>query len=280
LDTNSLINEIKVLFTQLYSEIEEPISPNQFELNKIIEQFENTLSSHFPYMRKNYIFIRRIDGTITYENNLSEYVNIPSPLNVNTYLSLIKPEYLFDFLCWTISAYKYAKIIKNQLEPLILIYRIRIPIQLKDGNYYWVLQESSPLQFDKNKNMLSHLNSYTITERYVEKSFVGITGEVYYKNQYNEKFTAELTELMLNKKAFVLSPIQIEIIRYFYTNPKSTITRCAINLKYPLNTIKKYISNSQQKTGIIDKAKLSFPDQNIKSLKDIVSLLSRIGWFY
>lgn len=278
--SDQLLFELSSLFQGLNNIVGKPIKPSPKDMEKIKNEISANFASKTNLTHKNFFLILQINGELNYVFNIEKYLNIPSPVTLDNYFALIKEEYLSDYLCWGIAAYKYGIKIKEYLEPLNLIYRIRIPLKLKDGCYYWVLQESSPLQFDKNNIMYSHLNSYTITERYVERSYVGVTGEMYYNDIYHEKFTKDIFNSMLSKKAFILSPPQIEIVKYFRLNPSGTVKGCAESMKYPLNTIKKYISNSQLKSGIIDKAKLSFPDQNIKSLKDTVSLLSRIGWFY
>ena len=77
----------------------------------------------------------------------------------------------------------------------------------------------------------------------------------------------------------MLIPIQKDILHFFHQDSSATIIQCATQLKYPVNTIKKYISDCQRKQGIIDKAKVSFPKIPVSNLKDVVVLLEKIGWF-
>jgi hypothetical protein len=66
---------------------------------------------------------------------------------------------------------------------------------------------------------------------------------------------------------------------YFHQNPEATKEECANAMRYPLNTLKKYISDCQRKQGIIDKTRNSFPEIQIRNLKDVVKHLESIGWF-
>lgn len=280
MNSNQLLNELYSLFQELCVIVGKPVNPPLKDLQNIKDRIAASYTPKTPLIQKNFFLIQQINGKLSYVKNAEKYLNIALPFSLSEFLGQIKDEYLSDYLCWSIATYKYNITIKEYLEPLNLICRIRIPLKMKDDNYYWVLQESSPLQFGKSNLMYSHLNSYTIIERYVERPYASITGEIYYNDIYHEKFTEELFGLMLSKKKFVLSPVQIEIVKYFRLNPKGTVKSCAESMKYPLNTIKKYISNSERKSGIIDKAKQSFADIDIKTVKDVVALLSRIGWFY
>jgi hypothetical protein len=158
-------------------------------------------------------------------------------------------------------------------------FRTRLPMRCSDGRIYWILQETYALELDKNNNMISHINNYTISHLFNEKEPTDIMAEFFCDGSYLDDLNKMYTENRYAIKPFLLAPAQKEILHFFYNNQDATRKLCAKELKYPLNTIKKYISDSQRKHGIIDMAKASFPQIPIHNLKDVVAFLDKIGWF-
>jgi len=115
--------------------------------------------------------------------------------------------------------------------------------------------------------------------RHTKGSAELLQAEFYYDELYNEEMSKALTEIRFVNNSFHPKPIQRDILYFFYNAPSSTVKECSEKLKYPLNTIKKYISDSQRKQGIMDMAKVSFPSIKISKLKDVVAYLDKIGWF-
>jgi hypothetical protein len=104
-------------------------------------------------------------------------------------------------------------------------------------------------------------------------------GEFYFDDEYQDEWSKIITENRFLIKPFILSPVQKDILNFFHSRPDATIRSCAIELKYPVNTLKKYISDCQRKRGIIDMARCSFLKIPINNLKDVVVFLDKIGWF-
>lgn len=152
-------------------------------------------------------------------------------------------------------------------------------MRFKDGRIYWVAQETRPLEIDSDKNMISHLNTYTVVGLYKEERPVDLVAEVYYDNYYHDDWNLMLSESRYAIKPFNVSSVQQEILRHYRNNKNATTVSCANTLKYPRNTIKKYISDCKNKNGILNIARSSFPHITFKSITDVVAFLGKIGWF-
>ena len=187
--------------------------------------------------------------------------------------------YLKDYLTWGKVGYLYYKEITKHDDLRKYSFKTRFPMMFRDGSVFWVHQETFPLELDANNNLVSHINNYTIRQRYREMNPINIAAEFYRDGVYCEEWNRLYTENRYAVKPYMLSHIQKKIISYFHQNPGTTKAECAEALKYPLNTLKKYISDCQRKQGIIDKTRNSFPEIQIQKLKDVVKHLESIGWF-
>ncbi len=276
--------ELMEFCNELVKDYGEPIKPSKEEIEKLKEDIITSSSNKNAHLQKHFYLIERVDGEILFDYNIEKYIGLKSPFNLMDFLSYIDDgtsdwTYLLDYLAWAKSAYSFIdKNLKNT-DLYNVDFKIRMPMRFSDGNVYWILVESKFLEVDKNNNLLSHINTYTIGNHYNEKSPIGLQAELFFNESYQEEWSKTIAENRFSIKPFSIMPIQKEILNYFYNNPSATIKQCAEYLSYPLNTIKKYISDCQRKQGIIDMAKVSFPSIQISKLKDVVAYLEKIGWF-
>jgi hypothetical protein len=285
------LNSLNLVFADLISYIDEvikdygePVRPLPHEIEELKKQIINNPSNNNPRLQKNFFLIERVEGEILFAFNVDKYLGLKDDFDLMIFLSYIDDgsyswNYLKDYLSWAKCAYSFAKKTFKDIDTDKFAYKIRIPMRCSDGRVYWVLQEVRPLETDKDNNLISHINTYTISNLYKEKLPIGLIGEFYFDDEYQDEWNKTIAESRFSIKPFMLSATQKDILFYFYKHSNATIKSCAIELKYPVNTLKKYISDSQRKQGIIDMAKVSFPKIPISTLKDVVTFLERIGWF-
>ncbi|HUM89053.1 MAG TPA: hypothetical protein PKV50_05940 [Prolixibacteraceae bacterium] len=269
---------------ELIKDYGEPVEPDDTELEKLKNIIITSPASNDHHLSKNFYLIERVAGEILFSHNVDKYLGLENDFDLITFHSSIQDglhgwHYLKEYLTWGKVAYLFFREIKQKDEIHRYSFKIRLPIRLKDGQIYWVLQSSSPLELDKNKNVISHINSYTIGELFAEKDIVLLVGGIFKDGFYCNEFSQLYLENRYAVSPFVLSAPQKSILKYFYKNPDKTLRSCSETLKYPVNTLKKYISDCQRKQGIINKAKTSFPSIPFVHLKDVISYLERTGWF-
>ncbi len=284
------LNSLNLIFADLISYIDEiikhysePVRPLPHEMEELKNEIINNPANNNPHLQKSFFLMERVEGEILFSFNVDRYLGLEGDFDLMTFLSCIDDgsqswNYLQDYLSWAKTVYTFVEKIKNT-DLNKVAYKIRIPMRCNDGRIYWVLQEVRPLETDKNNNIISHINTYTISNLYKEKAPIGLVGEFYFDDEYQDEWNKTITENRFSIKPFILSPIQKDILLFFQKNPTATVKLCAEELKYPINTLKKYISDSQRKQGIIDMARVSFPKIPIEHLKDVVAFLQKIGWF-
>lgn len=285
------MDELEAIFTDLFlfideliKDYEEPVSPSLEEIEKLKETIINNPANNYHHLQKHFYLIERVAGEFLFSYNVDKYLGLTGDFDQLGFHSYIGDgvsgwHYLKEYLTWGKVAYLFFREITKVDDITRFSFKTRIPMRFSDGRIYWVLQESWPLELDKNNNVISHINNYTISELYKEKTPIEINAEFYKDGRYCEEWNSLYTENRYAVKPFVLSPVQKDILNFFYNTPNATTAICAEGLKYPLNTVKKYISDCQRKRGVIDMAKASFPHIPIKTLKDVIIFLEKIGWF-
>lgn len=285
------LKNLNLIFADLISYIDEvikghgePLRPLPHEIEELKKQIINNPANNNPRLQKNFFLMERVEGEILFAFNVDRYLGLEGEFDLMTFLSYIDDgsfswDYLKDYLSWAKCAYSFAKKTFKDIDTDKFAFKIRMPMRCGDGRIYWVLQEVRPLETDKDNNLISHINTYTISNLYKEKSPIGLVGEFYFDDEYQDEWNKTISESRFTIKPFTPSRIQKDILHYFYKQPNATLKSCAEELKYPVNTLKKYISDSQRKQGIIDMAKISFPKTPNSNLKDVVAFLDKIGWF-
>ncbi|MCF8363005.1 MAG: hypothetical protein K9G70_10325 [Prolixibacteraceae bacterium] len=281
---------LQLVFEDLFSFIDElvedygePVYPGKNEIEELKKQIENLPTNNDPHFPKQFFLIEQVAGDILFSYNLDRYLGIEGEFDLMEFHSYIDDgsrdwTYLKDYLSWGKAAYTFfAQMKMHDLQKFA--FKIALPMRLKDGNIYWVSQESRPLEFDAEWNMLSHINTYTVVGLYKEKSRVDLAVEIFYDNYYHKDWNLMLAESRYASKPFVISSIQQEILQHYRNNKDATTITCANTLKYPRNTIKKYISDSKNENGILNIARSSFPHITFNSITDVVAFLDKVGWF-
>jgi hypothetical protein len=146
-------------------------------------------------------------------------------------------------------------------------------MKLKDNNYHWVLKESTPFQLDKDKNMITHFNVYTVLNPYHSDRTLPLIGEAWDNEFRNELWTLELAKYRFASRPFFLSRSQKLIVEVINENPKFTNAQIAKYLGKGKNTV------DTQNKQILEKAKKSFPHRGFSTVKNLVEFLNDIGYF-
>lgn len=282
LSLETIFSDLFIFVDALCSDYGDPVTPDaqEFESLKMRIVAQDDVDSLFR--QQHFYLIERVKGEVLFAHNVDKYLGLKGSFDLMDFHAFIQDgqtgwHYLQDYLSWGKIAYLFFKEIKNFEDLKTFSFKIHLPMKCADGNVYWVLQESKPFEFDANGNMLSHLNIYTVCRIYDLEKPVPLHGEFYRNDWYSVDWNELLMVSRLMVAPFILTPVQKEIVQYFFTHPKATRQSCANALKYPLNTIKKYISDSQYKQGILDKAHAAFPHIPLYNLKDVIDHLVKIG---
>lgn len=285
------MKELEIIFEDLFVFIDdlikdygEPISPTPEEIEQLKKEIIEQPSNHDTHLPTQFFLIERVAGDILFSHNLDKFLGLIGDFNLMQFHSYIDDGsgdwgYLKDYLTWGKASYMFFNTIGKQYNVQKFAFKVKLPMRFIDGKIYWVMQESRPLEIDANKNMISHINTYSIIGIYKEKKPVELTIEVHYDNLYRDDWNLMLAESRYAIRPFSISSVQVEILKHYLKNPKANSVTCANELKYPRYTIKKYICDSKNNNGIINLARASFPHMTFNDLKDVVHFLEKIGWF-
>ncbi len=212
-------------------------------------------------------------NTLIFSHNTEKYVKTNGAFDVNKYLSLIHPDYSSDYILWSIAIYSYSHKVRGILAPLQQCFRINFPFQLIDGKFYWVLMEAFPLQLDKDNNLISHFNVYTVGQKFDETQNLPLVGDIWDNHFNDEAMSLELKKHRFTRKPFILTTEERRIVDFMNKNREASNEGIAKNFEKSPNTIK------AQNVKILEKARESFINQSFQSTKDLVRFLRELDYF-
>ena len=140
----------------------------QYILDLKIEFFKRQPSRFFFVVDSTANDIHKFKGELMEygsENILCEKI-----INLSLFFSKIHPDYVAPFLEWAQQVYTLVHEMGKDIiiSPFESTYRISIPLQGKDGRYYWYGQYSTPIISDSAYNLICHLNIYEYEGLYNE----------------------------------------------------------------------------------------------------------------
>ena len=211
---------------------------------------------------------------IGFHHNTNKFLCYQGQLDLTKFFFMLHPDFMEDYLKWGRATYSY--ITNNKViikEPLNQCYRITIPLKLKNGKYYWVLQEAVCLQIDAMGNMVSHLNIYTILNEKADNEDVKMTGRIYNNGYEVKDWTQTVWKDFFTIRPFELTPEQSRIVKILNENIELSNLKIAQALSKQKNTID--VQNKQ----ILTRAREAFPNHPFETIKDLVRFLREIGYF-
>jgi DNA-binding CsgD family transcriptional regulator len=247
----------------------EPVTLTPIEIEKLIEQVKGSKHLSNQFFTIEYTKI----SDVTFHFNVEKYLKIRGVIDSDKIFGLIHPDYLIDFLQWGVAIFSFIDTIGEALTPLKNCYRITFPMMLKDGKYYWVQMESTPLTIDKNEKLLSIFNTYTVTRPYDKREKTSLVAEIWQESFNEETWSQELRRLKFTRDVFSLTRRQKQILEIMRENPELTNAQIAEGLgnqKYTVDTLKKQI---------LGKSRNSFPDTQFQTVKDLILFLENMGFF-
>ena len=142
----------------------------------------------------------RVPG-FTYTLGIPEVLGVKEELTIGTYLDRVHPAMLQLYGLWGMEALEMAMKHTDQLEPFKFTYRVAFPILHGNGQYYSIIQNSTILQLDDNKRMISQLNTYRMGIAFNEVDIQNLKGEIFSAGvsaqKWNEIFVYNISQKIL-----------------------------------------------------------------------------------
>lgn len=274
---NEAIITLNSLLDHLSKTVTEPVEMTDEQAKAYVEM----LGEKHVTTERFYIVASVLSSQLPYHVGAVEKLALPTAFfDADDYLRLVHPDYFEDYILYSCSAYEYIFLKKEEMElaPLRQSIRVTIPLKYKNGKYRWTRLAILPLQLDKERNPVTHLNCYTVLEPFSEKEpHRPLKFEIWEENHYRvvevEQWTQELQRLRNTKLPFRLTRMEQTILDIIRENPGFRNADLADALQKKRNNIEKHNKN------ILAKAKESFPmlfSENKKvTLKELSEYLQR-----
>ncbi|MBL7814751.1 MAG: hypothetical protein JNL70_07070 [Saprospiraceae bacterium] len=259
---------------ELFKDITETVTPSPLELEAFYEEVRSRKNLNGQF----FLVMSTIDNGIHFHWNTERYFNSSDLKSDLSFLEMIHPDYLTDYLQWGIAGYAFVLENKHIIEPFKHIFRMIYPIRLKNNQYYWVQMEIFVLGLDKNGNVTYHFNTYTILSKpFFEKEKSAIIVDVSIEGLRDEDLTKELKKWRFTKQPFVLTKSQRQVLYIKRKQPNLTNAAIAALLNKDKETV------DTQNKQILAKAKESFPSYfdttEKRTVTDVIEFLEELSYF-
>ena len=206
--------------------------------------------------------------------NIEKFLPFKKKFTIDAYFRAIHPDYIIDYIRWAEAVYRCATTeLKAVIQPLKQNYRITIPMKLLDGNYHWMLMDCMALQFDKDNNIITHLNTYTVVRPYRVGENTPLVGNISGENFDDEKWNNLLWKMYFTRKPFVLTAEQSKIVEALVHNTELSNSEIAELLDKKKNTI------DAQNKQILERARASFITESFENVREVVCFLKTMEFF-
>jgi hypothetical protein len=255
--------------------ISKKLTSDMYPGQEVCEKYFDEIKNDVLNQRKFYLALNVKTFSLFFQYNLERFLPVKAKVDMNEYMGLIHPEFAQEYIDWAGSVYAYSFLIRDDIQMFNQCYKIMIPMRTIDG-YYWVLQESHPLQLDANHSMVTHLNEYTIIAPFDEFPNKTLVGSLWNSHFENKVWTQGLHKLFFTRQPFKLSGKEKEIILLVANNPDTEYKDLLAQLahKIELHTFRKHAKN------ITKKAKVAFPNHfapdDRVTLVEVIQFLSEL----
>ena len=246
----------------------EPVDLSEEECEKVFESLKSSSFSKYKF----YFVLDIRTMKHTYMLNVGKFLTQKNNnFSVDSTFRAIHPDFLIENLQWAESTFRFVTTelkFTEGFKPLQQYYRIQVPMKLIDGNYHWMMMECSPLQLDRDKNVITVLISYTMLRPFVKGEKTVVMGTLY-DNDFEKKSELNYAfwKTYFVRKPLVLTPEQNKIIDLLIQDTTRTNSHIAYLLQKKKNTID--IQNKQ----ILERARTSFQNEKFESVRDVVEFM-------
>ncbi len=223
------------------------------EMVSFLEQNEKMLPPNVFY-----ILVDNKISKISWSMRLFKYLGYPdvshrdTALSVKEVLSWIRPEELPVFLSNALSVYEEAnkngKILQSYKKSVS--YQIEVHMRNYNGKYFHLLQQSIPMGFDENCQLISHLNIYTIIADGYRPNVMPLS-QVYIdpsnRHPFNEIIHDHISEVLSKFQVLNFNYSHKQIIKAYKEDSELTVLQLVNQLRLSEHSIRKYQKDILQK---------------------------------
>ena len=246
-----------------------PVNLNKEESQKVLDALINDRQMDQKFA----VVMNIVSFEAEFHMNTEKFMQYKGSFQANKFFYSLHPDFIVDYLKYARAAYTFVHNNKHLFSPLNQCSRSTIPLKLKDGKYYWVLQECITFHFDANNHFISHLNIYTVLRPMEDGENVSVIGRLYNNGYEVTEWSRMIWKEFFTSHSFELTPEQHKIVALLNENLTLNNSEIAEMLNKKKNTID--IQNKQ----ILARARVAFPNQPFDTIKEVVKFIRDIGYF-
>lgn len=251
----------------------DPVDLSEEECLKVFESLKSNSFSKYKF----YFVLDIRTMKHTYMLNVEKFlISKNNNFTVDATFRAIHPDYLIENLHWAETTFRYVTTelkFTEGFKPLQQYYRIQLPMKLIDNNYHWLMMECSPLQLDKDNNVITVLISYTMLRPFIKGEKIHIMGTLYDENFENKsELNYAFWKTVYVRKPLELTPEQNKIIDLLCEDPSRTNGEIADLLNKKKNNI------DVQNKHILERARKSFQNETFENVRDVVEFMKSINF--
>lgn len=249
-----------------------PVFLSDEECLKVYESIKND-----QFSKNKFVFVMDVcKSSIIFQYNMEKFLPFKKNYTVDDSFKATHPDYLVELLRWAETTFRYVATelkASQNFKPMEQHYRVTVPMKMKDGKYHWMLQDTSPLQFDKNNNVVTVMNTFTMVRPFITGEKIPLMGTLYDDNFDQIEWNQSFWKMFFLHKPFDLTPEQNKIIEVLTLNSDLTNSEIAEKLNKKKNTID--IQNKQ----ILERARESFKYETFENVREVVDFLKSVQFF-
>ena len=229
--------------------------------------------------QKFYFLVDLKKQKITWSMNIHRYLPFADigqqgnqELTLYNFFSCIHDNFLDIYFGFGLASYRLLR--KVSSETILNaghLYKVQLPIKLKDGRYHWVMQQSYPFLVDKDNNLVAHLNEYIILDEYSDQLMQ--RPMVVFSDQRRKDLEADLGEQveigLILAGFFGFTQRELQLMRLYCQDEDINISTAAKTMEIAEDTVKTHNRH------ILNKISDLFPDQ-FTSARQVAVYIKRL----
>ncbi|MBK9337616.1 MAG: hypothetical protein IPM98_14060 [Lewinellaceae bacterium] len=165
-------------------------------VNRTPEAFEELLTRlrHFRDDYPNMAFWQMIDyKTLDISHSEGDLEVFGHKLtSVKDFFRQIHPDYVMPFLRWRTAAYNLIFKQEMVINPMEAAYRIPLPLQVLDGQYFWFYMNSTIVQVDAEGRIVTNMQTFYREGKWSERNLRPMEANIQIRNIANNDFDDQL----------------------------------------------------------------------------------------
>ncbi len=186
------------------------------------EQFLARLS-HFREDYPNMAFWQMVDyKTLTISHSQGDLEAFGYKLtSVKDFFRRVHPDYLLPYLRWRTAAYNLILKQDMPVDPLHAVFRVPLPLQLLDGQYFWFYMNTTIVQVDAEGRIVTNLQSFYRESKWSPRNLRPLEAHVQIRNMADNDLDKMLIAQMTLQLIDEFTDAELDLLSLYASGKKT-----------------------------------------------------------